>query len=73
MKHSEVILLYNYILRNNIELEYEVKQLQNNVRFRNIDVADCVELACAIQRLETFNEVTGHIRILLNLGGSNSR
>lgn len=69
MKQNEISLLYSYIYRNKQALEYEVRQPQANLRFRNIDVVDCMELACAIQRLETFNEVTEHIRLLLNLGG----
>lgn len=70
MRQNEITLLYSYIYRNKQALEFEVKQLQNNVRFRKIDIADCMELACALQRLETFNEVTNHIRLLLHLGGS---
>ena len=66
MNQKEISLLYSYIYHNQIELENEVKQLQTNIRFRRIDITDCIELACALQRLETFKEITKHIRILLN-------
>lgn len=67
MTQKEMMLLYCYIYNNRIDLEHEVRQLQNNIRFRNVDVADCMELICALQRLETFKEVTDHIMILLKL------
>lgn len=67
MRQSEVDLLCTYIYNNYCRLESNVKTLQNNVRFRRVDVADCMELICAIQEFETFKEVTKHIRILLKL------
>lgn len=54
-------------MNNRVQLENEVTQLQNNVRFRKIDVPDLVELTCAIQRRDTFIEVTNDIRALLSL------
>ena len=67
MKETEKILIYNYILKNRQQLEYNVRQLQANIRFRDIGVADCVELIVALQRLETFKEVTRHILILMKM------
>lgn len=67
MTQKEMTLLCSYVYNNRIQLEHEVHQLQNNIRFRKIDVADCVEMICAIQRLETFIEVTNQIMILLKL------
>lgn len=60
-------LLITYIYNNRCRLEDEVRQLQTNVRFRRIDIADCVELACALQRLETFKEVSAHVMSILKL------
>lgn len=68
MNRNELTLLYSYIYNNRVRMEEEVRQLQNNIRFRNISVADCVEMICAIQQLETFKDTTEHIRLLLNLG-----
>lgn len=66
MTQKEIIVLMSYIYNNRVRME-EVRHLQNNIRFRNIDVADCIELICAIQQLDTFNETTKHIRLLLGL------
>lgn len=67
MTQKEMTLLCSYVYNNRIQLEHEVHQLQNNIRFRKIDVSDCVEMICALQRLETFIEVTNHIMLLLKL------
>ncbi len=65
MTQKELLLAYFY--NNRCRLEDEVKQLQTNIRFRKVDISDCVELACAIQRLETFSEVTRHVLALLKI------
>lgn len=67
MTQNEISLLCSYIYNNRVELERHVRQLQSSIRFREIDITDCVELLCAIQRLETFKEVTDHVMILLKL------
>lgn len=65
MTQKETLILMSYIYNNRVRMEEEVRQLQNNIRFRNISVADCMEMICAIQQLETFRETTEHIRFLL--------
>lgn len=67
MRQSEKDLLTAYIYNNYVRLEDNVRQIQNNLRFRNIDVADCMELICAKQEFDTFKEITSHIRVLLKL------
>lgn len=67
MRQNEKDLLCKYIYNNSIRLEDNVRQLQNNLRYRRIDTIDCIELMLARQELETFHEVTKHIRILLKL------
>ena len=67
MRQSEKDLLSMYIYNNYVRLESNLNTLQNNIRFRNIDVADCMEYICALQEFETFKEVTKHIRILSNI------
>lgn len=67
MRQSEKDLLSMYIYNNYVRLESNLIQLQNNLRFRKIDVADCMEYICALQEFDTFKEVTKHIRILLKL------
>lgn len=67
MRQSEKDLISAYIYNNYVRLENQLYTLKNNVRFRNIDIADLMELICAKQEFETFKEVTSHIRILLKL------
>lgn len=67
MTQKELMLLYSYIYNQRCQLEDNVKEIQNNIRFRTPSVADCVELICAIQHLDSFKEITSHIRSLLNL------
>lgn len=67
MRQIEIELIMAYIYNNQLRLEHNVQQLQANVRFRHIDITDCVELLAAQIELETFREVTGHIRALLKI------
>ena len=67
MRQSEKDLISKYIYNNRVRLENNVHQLQSNIRFRNIDTVDCIELMLAQQELETFKEITKHIRVLLKL------
>lgn len=67
MRQNEKDLINKYIYNNMIRLEDTVKQLQNNVRYRRIDCIDCIELLMAQQELETFKEVTKHIKTLLKI------
>lgn len=70
MKQEEIALLCSYIYNNLCRLEKNVRELQARLRFRSdIDTVDCIELALALQELETFKEVSKHIRLLLNIGG----
>lgn len=68
MREREIILLMQYIMNNKQELEGEVKELQNKLRYRKIDVTDCTDLMLCRQRLDTFNTVTKDIVALLHLG-----
>lgn len=67
MKRHEAELLYSYFYNNLCRLEKEVKQLQFNIRYRNIDSSDLLELLIAYQQLETFREVTRQIILLLDI------
>jgi len=67
MRQHEKDLLSAYIYNNYVRLEDNLRQIQNNIRFRKVDVADCMEYICAKQEFDTFIEVTGHIRLLLKL------
>lgn len=59
-------LILSYLLNNEMRLEDEVKQLQQNVRFRKIYDMDMIELLIATVRRDMFIEVSKNIRDLLN-------
>ena len=67
MRQSEKDLINQYLYNNYIRLENNIKQLQSNIRFRNIDYVDNFELILALKEFETFKEISKHIRILLKL------
>lgn len=71
MRQNEKDLITRYIYNNRVRLENNVHQLQSNIRFRNIDTVDCIELLLAKQELDTFKEVSNHIRLLLKLNERN--
>lgn len=60
-------LIMSYLLSNEINLDNEVNQLQQNVRFRKISDIDMIELLIATVRRDTFLEVSKNIRDLLNM------
>lgn len=67
MKQNEKSLFYNYILNNRLRLEDNVRNIQANIRFRRVDIIDCVELIEATVELETFKQVTNDLRLLLDI------
>lgn len=68
MKQSELTLFYSYIYNNRVRLKNDIRQMQTNLRYREIDVVDCMELALAVERYNTFKETTNQIKSLLNPG-----
>lgn len=68
MRQTEVELLLAYLINQETRLENDVRQLQNNIRFRHININDCVELALALQRLDDFREFGLIVLRLLRLG-----
>ena len=68
VREKEIILLLQYIVNNRQELEQELRELQQNVRYRKVSVNDCLELALCRERLSMFNQVTRDIVSLLKLG-----
>lgn len=67
MTNKERHLIYAYFYNNYVRLEDTVRVLQSNVRYRDIDSVDCIELVCAIERFHLFCEVSQDIRTLLRL------
>ena len=49
-------------------MKREIAEMQAELRCREVGVNDCLELALAKERYNTFMETTKHIRILLKIG-----
>lgn len=67
MKERECILLMQYILNQRTCLERELKQYVQNIRYREFDVVDCLELMLLKEKLAMFNQVTKDVFMILNL------
>ena len=67
MTNKELELYVAYVFNRRSELEEDLNTLQNNVRWRRIDYIDLLELLIALVRLDTFNEITNSLDILLGL------
>ena len=66
LKEKELFLQFEYnhreFLRNN------VRQLQQNVRYRDIDSVDCIELIIAIEKLNGFEEYCKIMHTIFSIG-----
>lgn len=67
MKLTEKELLWAWITNEQIRIENELTELRNRIRFRRIDVSDCVELMLMLQRYEDFKDFSLVLIRLLNL------
>lgn len=67
MTKKEVEWLYAYILNNHTRLQSDVRAYQSQVRYRECDVVDGLELSLAIERYNMFCVVTHDIIRILNL------
>lgn len=47
----------------------EIRQLQQNIRYRNIDHIDCLELICAVERLQSFEDFCKTTDVIFNIKG----
>ncbi len=70
MRLKEKILLVEYIQNNHDFYENDVIKLKQQLRYRNIDVNECVELSLAIERLQSFEKFSKDIINLLHLTSS---
>ncbi len=67
MTQKETLLLMSYIYNIRCQTETELRELRKNIRYGYPDVVDCSELASAIVRAETIQEITENILVLLNM------
>lgn len=67
MKLTEKELLWAWITNEQIRIENELTELRNRIRFRRIDISDCIELMLTLQRYEDFKDFALVLIRLLNL------
>lgn len=67
MKLTEKELLWAWITNEQIRIENELTELRNRIRFRRIDISDCIELMLTLQRYEDFKDFALVLIRLLNM------
>ena len=60
-------LLLSYFYNNRQFLHNDVRQLQQNVRYRDINTVDCLELIIALEKYNAFCEFCDTVTTILSL------
>lgn len=60
-------IFFQYLINERDRLEGEVVQLRQNLRMRDVDAVDCLELALALERLNAFIDYSNHAASIFNL------
>lgn len=68
MTEKEKTLIKSYLVSEDFRKSEEIRELQSRVRFRKIDIVDCIELALCIERYDSFKEFSRCIHRLLEMG-----
>lgn len=67
MTEKQMQLYAAYVFHKRAELEEDIHNLTNNIRWRRLDYVDLMELTIALARLDAFNETISSIDVLLGL------
>ncbi len=65
MKQKEIFLMYLNNTRD--RMEEDIRTLRQQLRYRNVDVVDCLELLLALERFNTFQEFSRNAKAILRL------
>lgn len=68
MTEKERELLKAWLLNEDIRIDSEIAELKSRLRYRKIDIVDCIELALLINRYEDFKQFSSVVHRLLHLG-----
>jgi hypothetical protein len=60
-------IFYQYLLNKRDSLEIDLQRLQQQIRYRNVDVIDCLELILAMERLNSFCDYFNHAVAIFGL------
>lgn len=64
---SKYDILADYFYNESIHLENDVKQLQENIKWRRVSTIDCLELIIATERLSSFLEFSQNVKAILRI------
>lgn len=67
MRMSERDFLLAYFYNHEVQIEEELREYRERVRFRRIGIEDCIELMLTMQRLADFREFRHDVERLLHL------
>lgn len=67
MTEKERELLKSWLLNEDIRIDSEITELKSRLRYRKIDIVDCIELALLINRYEDFKQFSSVVNRLLHL------
>lgn len=67
MREQERALLKAWIVNESQRIENELTERRNRIRFRDIDICDCLEMMLIIQRKNDFEEFAMTMYRLLHL------
>lgn len=67
MTEKERELLKAWLLNEDIRIDSEIMELKSRLRYRHIDIVDCIELALLINRYQDFKQFSSVVERLLNL------
>lgn len=67
MTEKERELLKSWLMNEDIRIDSEITELKSRLRYRKIDIVDCIELALLINRYEDFKQFSSVVNRLLHL------
>ena len=69
---SKYDILSDYFFSELNRLEGDVKQLQENIKWRRVSTIDCLELIIAMERLSSFLEFSQNVKSILRIKDSDN-
>ncbi len=64
-RQKEIFLMYLNNTRD--RMEEDIRTLRQQLRYRNVDVVDCLELLLALERFNAFQEFSRNAKAILRL------
>lgn len=67
LTEKERELLKSWLLNEDLRIDNEIIEMKSRLRYRKIDIVDCIELALLINRYQDFKQFASVVERLLNL------